>query len=130
VQKQRPDGSWANVTSVTPQKTWRVSGTAGIYRLAYLRACNRPYAASSGRAVLVGRPAAAPGPVVTTPQPVVTSPPSAPRPVVTTSPSTGSGGPYYPNCAAARAAGAAPLHRGEPGYRPGLDRDGDGVAGE
>jgi uncharacterized protein with LGFP repeats len=39
-------------------------------------------------------------------------------------------GTYYANCAAARAAGAAPLYRGEPGYRPALDRDGDGVACE
>ncbi|MFG2312880.1 excalibur calcium-binding domain-containing protein [Streptomyces sp. NPDC048566] len=39
-------------------------------------------------------------------------------------------GVYYENCDAARAAGAAPLHRGEPGYRDGLDRDGDGVACE
>ncbi len=37
---------------------------------------------------------------------------------------------YYANCAAARAAGAAPLHRGDPGYRTGLDRDGDGTACE
>lgn len=37
---------------------------------------------------------------------------------------------YYPTCAAARAASAAPLHVGEPGYRPGLDRDNDGVACE
>jgi hypothetical protein len=37
---------------------------------------------------------------------------------------------YYANCAAARAAGAAPLYRGEPGYRSALDRDGDGVACE
>jgi endonuclease YncB( thermonuclease family) len=37
---------------------------------------------------------------------------------------------YYANCAAARAAGAAPLHLGDPGYRKGLDRDGDGVACE
>ena len=37
---------------------------------------------------------------------------------------------YYESCADARAAGAAPLHRGEPGYRPGLDKDGDGVACE
>ncbi|MFI6866127.1 excalibur calcium-binding domain-containing protein [Nocardia sp. NPDC050406] len=35
---------------------------------------------------------------------------------------------YYKNCAAARAAGAAPLHRGEPGYRSELDADGDGTA--
>lgn len=37
---------------------------------------------------------------------------------------------YYGSCAAAKAAGAAPLHRGEPGYRSGLDRDGDGTACE
>ncbi|GAA2672447.1 MULTISPECIES: excalibur calcium-binding domain-containing protein [Actinosynnema] len=37
---------------------------------------------------------------------------------------------YYKNCAEARAAGAAPLHAGEPGYRSALDRDGDGVACE
>ena len=36
----------------------------------------------------------------------------------------------YKNCAAARAAGAAPIHRGDPGYSSGLDRDGDGVACE
>lgn len=35
---------------------------------------------------------------------------------------------HYANCAAARAAGAAPLHRGDPGYRAGLDRDKDGIA--
>ncbi|WP_411815559.1 excalibur calcium-binding domain-containing protein [Gordonia sp. SND2] len=37
---------------------------------------------------------------------------------------------YYANCAAARAAGAAPLYRGSPGYSSSLDRDGDGVACE
>ncbi len=37
---------------------------------------------------------------------------------------------YYVNCSAARAAGAVPLYRGEPGYRSGLDRDDDGVACE
>jgi len=37
---------------------------------------------------------------------------------------------YYSNCADARAAGAAPLYAGQPGYRPGLDRDNDGVACE
>jgi hypothetical protein len=35
---------------------------------------------------------------------------------------------YYANCAAVRAAGKAPLRRGQPGYRSALDRDGDGVA--
>jgi outer membrane biosynthesis protein TonB len=37
---------------------------------------------------------------------------------------------YYANCTAVRAAGAAPIHRGEPGYSSKLDRDGDGVACE
>ena len=38
--------------------------------------------------------------------------------------------PFYQNCDEARAAGAAPIRRGEPGYRPALDRDNDGVACE
>ncbi len=37
---------------------------------------------------------------------------------------------YYRNCDAARAAGAAPILRGQPGYRPPLDRDNDGIACE
>lgn len=37
---------------------------------------------------------------------------------------------YYPNCDAARAAGAAPILEGEPGYRPELDADDDGIACE
>lgn len=37
---------------------------------------------------------------------------------------------YYRNCAAAQAAGAAPLYRGQPGYRPQMDGDGDGIACE
>ncbi|ADH62505.1 Excalibur domain protein [Allomeiothermus silvanus DSM 9946] len=55
------------------------------------------------------------------------NPPSAgsPRPQNPQSPEV-----YYRNCAEARTAGAAPLYRGQPGYRPGLDRDGDGIACE
>lgn len=37
---------------------------------------------------------------------------------------------YYANCSAARAAGAAPVRRGDPGYSRKLDRDGDGVGCE
>ncbi|MGM1558032.1 excalibur calcium-binding domain-containing protein [Bacillus cereus group sp. BceL001] len=37
---------------------------------------------------------------------------------------------YYKNCAAVRAAGKAPLYKGQPGYDSHLDRDGDGVACE
>ena len=37
---------------------------------------------------------------------------------------------YYPSCNAARAAGAAPIYRGQPGYREEMDGDGDGIACE
>ena len=37
---------------------------------------------------------------------------------------------YYANCAAVRAAGVAPLKRGEPGYASHLDQDNDGIACE
>ncbi len=67
--------------------------------------------------------------------------PPAPAPVSTASAGGGSGSGgtsttsatsdvYYANCTAVRAAGAAPLLAGEPGYRRALDRDGDGVACE
>jgi hypothetical protein len=36
----------------------------------------------------------------------------------------------YPNCSAVRAAGRAPLKRGQPGYGRHLDADGDGRACE
>jgi micrococcal nuclease len=37
---------------------------------------------------------------------------------------------FYRYCDEARAAGVAPLYRGDPGYRSALDADGDGVACE
>lgn len=37
---------------------------------------------------------------------------------------------FYAGCSEARAAGAAPLLRGQPGYRIGMDGDGDGIACE
>lgn len=36
----------------------------------------------------------------------------------------------FRNCTEARAAGAAPVNRGEAGYGPHLDRDGDGIGCE
>ncbi|MFW6188720.1 MAG: GmrSD restriction endonuclease domain-containing protein [Actinomycetota bacterium] len=55
--------------------------------------------------------------------------PGGGSPVPATEPSS-SGGTSYADCAAARAAGAAPLRSGDPGYRPGMDGDRDGVACE
>ena len=37
---------------------------------------------------------------------------------------------YYANCSAVRAARAAPIRYGDPGYASHLDRDGDGVGCE
>ena len=39
-------------------------------------------------------------------------------------------GDHWSGCDEARAAGTAPIHAGEPGYRPGMDGDGDGIACE
>lgn len=67
----------------------------------------------------------------------VTAPPASTAAVVTEIPVATTAAPggsdenvYYPNCAAVRAAGMDPLYIGDPGYRTGLDRDGDGVACE
>jgi len=37
---------------------------------------------------------------------------------------------YYSGCREARAAGAAPIYRGQPGYRSEMDGDNDGIACE
>jgi hypothetical protein len=39
-------------------------------------------------------------------------------------------GDYWDGCNGARAAGTASIYRGEPGYREGMDGDGDGIACE
>jgi hypothetical protein len=71
----------------------------------------------------------APPPEATTDAPPPEAPAYTPPPIVPAyAPPPSSA--YYGNCSEARAAGAAPLHVGEPGYRSGLDRDGDGVACE
>lgn len=37
---------------------------------------------------------------------------------------------YFAGCDEARAAGVAPIYVGQPGYREGMDGDGDGIACE
>ena len=64
-------------------------------------------------------------------------PPQSPRPSPRASRPTGPAQPtttgkavFYKNCTEAWEAAAAPLRRGQPGYRAELDPDGDGVACE
>jgi len=68
-------------------------------------------------------PPAQPEPAPAQPEPAPAQPEPAPK-----APPAGSVN--YRSCADARAAGAAPLHRGDPGYSQKLDRDGDGIACE
>ena len=62
------------------------------------------------------------------PAPTIAAAPAAPAPPAP--PPVESIDVYFANCSAARAAGAAPLLRGEPGYREAMDRDKDGIACE
>lgn len=71
-------------------------------------------------------PPTAPATTAPTTSPPTTSPSTTAAPTTTRAPTTQAV--YYANCDAVRAAGAAPLHQGEPGYRKALDRDGDGIA--
>jgi hypothetical protein len=67
---------------------------------------------------------------VTAPQQLPAAPPRTST-TKTTAPTTPSGGGgSFSSCKAAKAAGAAPLYRGQPGYSSKLDRDDDGVACE
>jgi hypothetical protein len=86
--------------------------------------------ASSSPPASSSTPSPVPPPSHTSPS-APTSPPVAPpttRTTTETDPPPASV--YYRNCTEVRAAGKAPLYRGDPGYRSGLDRDGDGVACE
>jgi len=64
------------------------------------------------------------------PPPVTRHPPPRQMPESPVGTRRQSEGVFYRNCAAAWAAGAAPIYFGQPGYRPEMDGDGDGVACE
>ncbi|MHA7223845.1 GmrSD restriction endonuclease domain-containing protein [Arthrobacter sp. RHLT1-20] len=70
----------------------------------------------------------APPPQAQDPAPVQQAAPA--QPYVAPAPAPAPAAVYYANCAAARAAGAAPIHVGQPGYSTKLDGDRDGVACE
>ena len=66
-------------------------------------------------------------PAPAAPQPAPTTPPR-PRPRPVTPTPAPSAELYFSSCKEARAAGYSHMRRGEPGYSPHLDRDGDGIA--
>lgn len=73
--------------------------------------------------------------VTTKPTPTTTVKPTskAPKPKITEEEFDFQAEPeeeFYGSCKEARKAGAAPMYEGEPGYRPKLDRNSDGVACE
>ncbi|MGY1805016.1 excalibur calcium-binding domain-containing protein [Blastococcus sp. SYSU D00922] len=80
-------------------------------------------------AELAAREAAAaqPSQAVTRPAPAASAP-AAPAPAAAEPQAPAST--YYKNCDAARAAGAAPVRVGDPGYGRHLDREGDGIGCE
>ncbi|WP_225437499.1 GmrSD restriction endonuclease domain-containing protein [Arthrobacter sedimenti] len=67
----------------------------------------------------------APAPVVPAPAPVAPAP-VAPAPVAPAPVAPAPAAPYYANCSEVRAAGAAPIAAGSPGFQPKFDGDGDG----
>ncbi|MEG9247991.1 excalibur calcium-binding domain-containing protein [Arthrobacter sp. Soc17.1.1.1] len=129
---------WQEEAFPTPQTVRRINGDQfyqnyGSTTIWYAGpGMNRPVSynewvgAGSPRPTMQGTPPAPP----TTPQPPAPQPPppTTPQPPAPQPPPPSNV--YYPNCDAVRAAGKAPLYRGQPGYRPGLDREGDGIACE
>lgn len=69
-------------------------------------------------------------PTTSTAAPTTTTAPTTVRQPPARPPSTAPRAVYYPNCAAARSAGAAPVLKGQPGYGGHLDSDGDGIGCE
>jgi hypothetical protein len=112
-----PDANRAASFSETPPATEDTGGTT-----------TRPATATGepARSTSPGTARSKPAPSRTTTAPR-TRKPSPTRTTTRPKPTTKSPtAVYYKNCDAVRAAGAAPIRRGDPGYAPHLDRDGDG----
>nr|WSX49257.1 excalibur calcium-binding domain-containing protein [Streptomyces sp. NBC_00974] len=95
-----------------------------------LTAPGTPCPAQAGAALRPGKtpsPAGTPVPSKA-PSPAPSSAPVDPKPKSSPTPAPGPKDVTYKNCAEAKAAGVAPIHRGQPGYAKHLDRDNDGIA--
>lgn len=116
-------GEWRDEAFPTPQVVQRINGDQ-FYRYSN---SNQVWYAGPGMNRVVNidefRAAGSPSPRVIQVAGQPTPPPSSGG-------GGGGGNVFYKNCDAVRAAGAAPLFRGQPGYSRDLDGDGDGVACE
>lgn len=139
---QKSDGDAA--TWLPPNKAYRCTYVTRQFEVklkyglwmtqAEKNAIARELASCNSSPTLAPVPAAAPAPNTAAPAPAPAPPvreqAPAPGPAPAPAPAPSGAGVSYANCAAARAAGAAPIMRGEPGYSSKLDRDNDGVACE
>lgn len=110
---ERLVGASSTVQQVRASEEQRVAAEAAAAQAAADEAARQAQAAADAEAARVAAAAAA----------AAAAEVEAPA-----APSGGSA--YYANCTAVRAAGADPIHVGEPGYSRKLDRDGDGIACE
>ncbi len=121
----------AGTTGYVPRRSL-VASASGTFRTRYVAGASYAYFATADRVRSAIRVTRVVAPRATLPAPRPAAPPvqpaprpAAPRPAQPAPPSSV----YYPNCDAVRRAGKAPLRRGQPGYRPGLDRDRGGPDG-
>ncbi|MEB3021081.1 DUF1524 domain-containing protein [Mycolicibacter sp. MYC098] len=126
INQQKGDGDAA--TWLPPNKSYRWDYVARIVavKAAYGLWVTQAEHDAMARILSADPAASAAGP----PPPAEESPPPPPPPADPVPFVAPPGEVYFPNCAAARAAGAAPILAGQPGYRSRLDGDGDGVACE
>ncbi|TCC49148.1 calcium-binding protein [Kribbella capetownensis] len=131
----KPFSSGDTVTSATgPEPTTiRSTSVAPTTEPTALRRTEKPTRQIERRPTSTPAPSATPerSPVVEPTAEPAEPPTAAPGPSATVSstPSTSVvSAVHYENCDEVRAAGKAPLHRGDPGYSRDLDRNGDGIA--
>ena len=98
-------------------------GVKSLEKIEAEKAAADAAAAAQAAAEQAARDAAARQAVPAPAAPVAPAPAPAPAAPVAPAPAAV----YYANCTAARAAGAAPVYAGTPGYGKHLDRDGDGI---
>lgn len=127
INDQKGDGDAA--TWLPPNKSYRYTYVSRIVdiKAAYGLWVTQAEHDAIARILSAGPGAPDPAPPPEAP-PEAEQPPAEPAPFAEPAPPAGEI--YFPDCAAARTAGAAPIIAGQPGYRAGLDGDGDGIACE